>query len=193
MKDGREAQDKFFNHVASNYIAVDPAGFEGGMRVLNIDPPILTVRSFLTPEQCDALKRGAESSGRMERSAVGGHSVEGRTEIRTSSTLAATSEVNRHRTQTFNHARKNELTDVRALLLCPHPNQVLKATPQLDTALEDLLARARQLLPASPPRGPGMFSKPSGPDKISFELPQVAHYTQGECKQIHGRGARQLF
>ena len=67
--------------------------FEGSLRVLNLDPPVLTVTGFLPPEQCDALIHAAQASGRMTQSAVGGHNVDKKKEIRTSSTLAASAEV----------------------------------------------------------------------------------------------------
>ena len=42
------------------------------LRVLCIDPPILTVDDFLTHDECDALIDAAAASGEMKVSAVGG-------------------------------------------------------------------------------------------------------------------------
>ena len=43
-----------------------------GLRVLHIDPPVLTVDDFLTAEECDALVAAARESGEMKTSEVGG-------------------------------------------------------------------------------------------------------------------------
>ena len=167
--------------MATNYSIVNIAAFEGSLRVLNLDPPVLTMAGFLSPEQCDALIHAAQASGRMTQSAVGGHNVDKKKEIRTSSTLAASAEV-RQLALCLPHA----LPFLKAINPCPlpccchSPVQLLKEQPDLDAALEALLARARQLLPEGPPRGSNQFTKPSAPGQVSFELPQVAHYTQGE-------------
>jgi hypothetical protein len=58
------------------------------LRVLNIDPPILTVDDFLTPAECDALIDAARSSGEMKVSAVGGTENQN---IRTSKTCTLNS------------------------------------------------------------------------------------------------------
>ena len=92
-QDGPAAALKFTSHVAANYIEIDASPFAGKLRVLNVDPPIMTISDFLKPEQCDALCAAAHGSGRMAVSSVGGHNIERQKEIRTSRTLAATSEV----------------------------------------------------------------------------------------------------
>lgn len=43
-----------------------------GLKVLHIDPPVLTVDDFLTAEACDALVAAARDSGEMKSSEVGG-------------------------------------------------------------------------------------------------------------------------
>ena len=43
-----------------------------GLRVLNIDPPVVTVDDFLTGDECDDLIAAAGASGDMKVSAVGG-------------------------------------------------------------------------------------------------------------------------
>jgi hypothetical protein len=58
------------------------------LRVLNIDPPILTVDDFLTADECDALIDAARSSGEMKVSAVGGTENQN---IRTSKTCTLNS------------------------------------------------------------------------------------------------------
>jgi hypothetical protein len=63
-----------------------------GLRVQNIDPPVLTVEQFLPGELCDALREAAKASGKMKASGVGG-TGDLKDDIRTSSTLAITKEV----------------------------------------------------------------------------------------------------
>jgi collagen type III alpha len=65
-----------------------------GLRVQNIDPPVLTVEQFLPDEVCDALREAAKASGKMKVSGVGG-TGDLKDDIRTSSTLAITKEVRR--------------------------------------------------------------------------------------------------
>jgi collagen type III alpha len=63
-----------------------------GLRVQNIDPPVLTVEQFIPDEVCDALREAAKASGKMKTSGVGG-TGDLKDDIRTSSTLAITKEV----------------------------------------------------------------------------------------------------
>ena len=46
--------------MTSNYFKVDISAFDGDLRVMNVDPPVLTIGRFLSPEQCDALVAAAE-------------------------------------------------------------------------------------------------------------------------------------
>jgi|TARA_B110000967_G_scaffold32292_2_gene30734 prolyl 4-hydroxylase len=61
-----------------------------GLKVLHIDPPILTIDGFLTAEACDALIKAAGESGLMKTSGVGGAANEN---IRTSKTCTLDSEL----------------------------------------------------------------------------------------------------
>ena len=60
----------FGDLTAHDFLRVDVDA--PNLRVLCIDPPILTVDDFLTPDECDALIDAAASSGEMRVSAVGG-------------------------------------------------------------------------------------------------------------------------
>lgn len=130
-----------------------------GLRVLNIDPPVLTIEGFLGGDVCDALVHAARDSGRMAASRVGGAaSGSGAVpdEVRTSSSLAIT---------------KALLADV----------------PALRAPLQQLLQLAQALVAAG---GTGLdtsalgamsFNPPAGPQQLTPELPQVAHYLPGEA------------
>eukprot|EP00955_Chlamydomonas_euryale_P015696 167997-Chlamydomonas_euryale.AAC.5 len=76
--DGPEALARLSSHLSENYVAVDVAAFRGALRLLNVEPPVISVERLLTPEQCDALVAAADASGRMATSGVGGHNVGGK-------------------------------------------------------------------------------------------------------------------
>jgi hypothetical protein len=128
---------------------VDLSAFPGKIHMQNIDPPVLTVDGFLSGEQCDALVEAASSSNLMRQSAVGG--VSQNVDIRTSSTLAITSQV---------------LQD------CPSLKQALDALLHNATLLLQLGPDGLSLQSAP-------FKLPQRPGQICCELPQVARYTQG--------------
>mmetsp|Transcript_5053 Transcript_5053/g.10970 ORF Transcript_5053/g.10970 Transcript_5053/m.10970 type:complete len:348 (-) Transcript_5053:1543-2586(-) len=155
-QDGPQAQAAFASHLAQNFLSVDLDAYPGSIRVMNVDPPVLTVREFLSSEQCDALRQSAEASGRMAQSAVGGHNVQGRQDIRTSRTLAITSEVLRE--------HPDLAGAIEALLERAH--RLLPSTPRHAA-------------------GTAYFSKPAGPGQVTFELPQVAHYNPGQHFLTH--------
>ncbi len=60
------------------------------LKVLHIDPPVVTIDGFLTDEQCDALIKSAVESGLMKTSEVGGAD---NVNIRTSKTCTLDSEL----------------------------------------------------------------------------------------------------
>lgn len=58
-----------FSGLLTNYFL--PVNLDyPGLRILNIDPPVIAVQNFLTAEECDALRSAASGSGRMSRSQV---------------------------------------------------------------------------------------------------------------------------
>ena len=62
-----------------------------GLKVLHIDPPVVTVDEFLTAEECDALVAAARESGEMRTSEVGG--ADGASNVRTSRTCTLNSKL----------------------------------------------------------------------------------------------------
>jgi hypothetical protein len=122
-----------------------------GLRIMNIDPPVLTIDDFLPAATCDALVAAAGATGGMAQSKVGG-AGDVPTDMRTSSTLAITQSA-----------------------LKQHPalqqplEQLLSAAARLvvlGTDSQQLMAR--------------LCTPPSSPSQICPELPQVARYQPGE-------------
>ncbi|PNW80149.1 hypothetical protein CHLRE_08g379950v5 [Chlamydomonas reinhardtii] len=156
-REGPQAKGSFDGHLQGLFMPVNLD--HPGLRVLNIDPPVLTVDEFMSPEECDAIVAAATASGLMKQSGVGvgGYQVKDADNVRTSSTLAATTEV-----------------------LAQHAD--------LSAALNVMLARARGLLQGPLPpadAGAAAFARPSTPGQISFELPQVARYQPGQHFLTH--------
>ncbi|GLI68159.1 hypothetical protein VaNZ11_012497 [Volvox africanus] len=154
-REGSQARASFEGHLTSLFVPVNLD--QPGLRVLNIDPPVITVEGFMDPQECDDVIRTATESGLMRQSGlgVGGYQVKDLENVRTSSTLAATTEV-------------------------------LSQHPQLSSALNVMLSRARGLLRGPlPAEGPAAFSRPSQPGQVAFELPQVARYQPGQHFLTH--------
>ncbi|KAG2452417.1 hypothetical protein HYH02_002660 [Chlamydomonas schloesseri] len=156
-REGPQAKASFDGHLKGLFMPVNLD--HPGLRVLNIDPPLLTVEGFMSAEECDAVVAAATASGLMKQSGVGvgGYQVKDADNVRTSSTLAATTEV-----------------------LAQHAD--------LSSALNVMLERARGLLQGQLPpadAGAAAFARPSAPGQISFELPQVARYQPGQHFLTH--------
>ncbi|KAG2426452.1 hypothetical protein HXX76_011683 [Chlamydomonas incerta] len=157
---GREvpaAKASFDGHLSGLFMPVNLD--HPGLKVLNIDPPVITVDDFMSAAECDAVVAAATASGLMKQSGVGvgGYQVKDADNVRTSSTLAATAEV-----------------------LAQHAD--------LSAALGVMLARARGLVQGPLPAadaGAAAFARPSAPGQISFELPQVARYQPGQHFLTH--------
>ena len=81
-----EGMRAFGEMMRAEFMAVDLQSPD--LRVLNVDPPVLAVRDFLSAEECDALVDAARVSDELRQSAVGGAGGEN---IRTSRTLTLTS------------------------------------------------------------------------------------------------------
>ncbi|KAG2489961.1 hypothetical protein HYH03_011591 [Edaphochlamys debaryana] len=153
-KDGPQAKASFDAHLSGMFMPVNLD--YPGLRILNIDPPVIAVEELLSEAECDAIMDAAQASGLMKQSGlgIGGYAVQDEN-VRTSSTLAATSEV-------------------------------LGKHPQLNAALGVMLARARALLRGPlPADGPGAFARPSAAGQFAFELPQVARYQPGQHFLTH--------
>ncbi|EFJ42400.1 hypothetical protein VOLCADRAFT_107241 [Volvox carteri f. nagariensis] len=91
-REGPQARASFEGHLSSLFLPVNLD--HPGLRVLNIDPPVITVEGFLSAPECDGIVRSAADSGLMKQSGVGvsGYQVKDTENVRTSSTLAATAE-----------------------------------------------------------------------------------------------------
>jgi prolyl 4-hydroxylase len=151
-KEPPQARESLAGFLRSNFVPVNLS--YPGLRMQNIDPPVITVDNFLTAEQCDALVAAARGSNRMAKSAVGG--VTDDKDIRTSSTLAITRDV---------------------LQACPEVDAALQV---LLTNASTLM----QLGPEDFSLSNVMFTKPTKPGEITCELPQIAHYTQGRPRRL---------
>ncbi|KAF8070861.1 ALB3.1 [Scenedesmus sp. PABB004] len=154
-----DALSGFSASLAKGYLPVNLA--HPGLRVLNIDPPVITVDGFLPPDACDALVAAAAASGRMAASAVGG--AGGPADVRTSSTLALTRDV---------VAAVPELGPLLDAVLARAG--ALVGGPGLDCSA---LAA-----------GAASFARPTSPTQLAPELPQVAHYLPGQHFLAHEDG-----
>ena len=63
-----------------------------GLKVLHIDPPVVTVEGFLTADECDALIHAARDSGEMRTSEIGGAGAAS-ADVRTSRTCTLNSDL----------------------------------------------------------------------------------------------------
>jgi len=81
-----------------------------GLKVLHIDPPVVTVERFLTADECDALVNAARDSGEMRTSEIGGAGAAS-ADVRTSRTCALDSET------LTDHPTKRAILNATELLL----------------------------------------------------------------------------
>ena len=100
----------FGDLTAHDFLRVDVDAFQT-LRVLSIDPPVVSVDAFLTDEQCDDLVRSAEGSGELKVSAVGGAAEDAGANIRTSRTCTLNSPI------LTNHPTKRAILDAAERLL----------------------------------------------------------------------------
>ena len=101
----------FGDLTAHDFLRVDVDAFPETLRVLSIDPPVVSVDAFLTDEQCDDLVRSAEGSGELKVSAVGGAAEDAGANIRTSRTCTLNSPI------LTNHPTKRAILDAAERLL----------------------------------------------------------------------------
>lgn len=152
MAEGPQAMALLQNHLTGLFLDVNLE--YPGIRVLNIDPPVIVVDKFLSENECKAYIEAAIATKELKQSMVGGYVGSDKT-IRTSSTLAINSEVvSKHEA-----VRQN---------------------------LDLLLGRAVKLLPVGlPATSAAGFNKPTSPGQITLELPQIAHYLNGQHFSTH--------
>lgn len=122
-----------------------------GLRIMNIDPPVLTIDEFLPAATCDALVAAAAATGSLAPSKVGG-AGDVPADMRTSSTLAITQS---------------------ALKQHPALQQPLEQLLSAAARLVALGTDGQQLMAR-------LCTPPSSSSQICPELPQVARYQPGE-------------
>lgn len=140
--------------ISDNFLPVDLQAFPG-TRLLNIDPPIVSIPNFLPPEVCDGLVLGAVASAKMTPSGVAAYNAPDN--VRTSTTLPLTKDV---------------LPSGGALASVV--NEVLQRAMRL----------APLGLPTDV-QAPGTFLRPSKPEQWVYEQAQVTRYEQGEHFLAH--------
>lgn len=139
--------------LADNFIPVD-LSFPG-IRVLNIDPPVLAIDDFLPAETCDMLTSMAEASPALKPSGVAAYNAA--VDVRTSRTLPLTKDV-----------------------LQPGA----KLTQCVNEVLERAMRLLPLNLPTNA-SAPGMFQRPTAPGQFVYEQPQVTSYDQGQHFLAH--------
>eukprot|EP00198_Chlamydomonas_reinhardtii_P005012 XP_001694348.1 predicted protein [Chlamydomonas reinhardtii] len=137
-REGPQAKGSFDGHLQGLFMPVNLD--HPGLRVLNIDPPVLTVDEFMSPEECDAIVAAATASGLMKQSGVGvgGYQVKDADNVRTSSTLAATTEVARYQP---GGATKFDVLDIAVQ---PRKGKALLFFPAFSNGINDRWARMRR-------------------------------------------------
>jgi len=89
-----EAQASFEGFLNERFVPLNKE--MPGMRILNMDPPVVVVDDFLSAEECDTLVKAAAASQEMTASGVGGKGNL-TSDIRTSTTLPiSTAVLGRH-------------------------------------------------------------------------------------------------
>jgi len=145
----------FSSSVAKQFLPID---FQyPGLHVLNMDPPVFSVESFLPAEVCDELVQRAGASGQLARSqAVKDPNNPDAESMRTSSSLAINSEV-------------------------------MASHPKLKENYDEILRRVQKLIALDSWDGEvtKKFTKPSAPGQFVFELPQIARYKPKEHFLAH--------
>jgi hypothetical protein len=93
---GSDRGPTFAEHVGLTYMPINVT--DERIKVLNYDPPVMTIDGFLRDEVCDAIIEAAQQSGLMEQSKVGDGHVKSSDstavdDARTSSSVFVTAEV----------------------------------------------------------------------------------------------------
>jgi len=154
-----EARDAVIKVLSSDYVKVD-IDHHQGVRLLNLEPPVLTVDNFFSPEDCDNLIEAAEETGRLKISPVGGNyfgdggSADVSQQRRTSSSLII------DETLMTLHPKLRDITDM-------------------------IHEKASALLPDAEWSSPGKLPPPG---KFVFEQLQVARYEKGQHFLLHEDG-----
>jgi len=151
----KAGRDGFGNSVATQFLPINME-FEN-LSVLNLDPPIFSIKNFISEEDCDVMVQAAQISKKMEKSATGGGAGLP-ADMRTSTSLALNQEV-----------------------FAAQP----KLRAKLDAVLAK--ARQLVAVPSEDwdQQADGSFKRPSGAGAFAFELPQIARYAAGQHFLAH--------
>lgn len=125
------------------------------MSVVNVEPPVLTCKEFFDKDECDRLVQLALDTRKLQRSRVGGNE-DNDEGIRTSTSLAI-------------------------------DTALLASQPKLKEKVQGLLAcieKMLDILESDKDSNFGKFKHPK-PNKVTFELPQIARYEKGQHFLMH--------
>lgn len=125
------------------------------MSVVNVEPPVLTCREFFDKKECDRLVQLALDTKKLQRSRIGGNEEKDEG-IRTSTSLA-----------------------IDTALLASQPKLKEKVQMLLE-CIESML----DLVDSDKDPNFGKFKHPQ-PNKVTFELPQIARYEKGQHFLMH--------
>eukprot|EP00197_Chlamydomonas_leiostraca_P008623 CAMPEP_0202859306 /NCGR_PEP_ID=MMETSP1391-20130828/1480_1 /ASSEMBLY_ACC=CAM_ASM_000867 /TAXON_ID=1034604 /ORGANISM="Chlamydomonas leiostraca, Strain SAG 11-49" /LENGTH=446 /DNA_ID=CAMNT_0049538329 /DNA_START=155 /DNA_END=1495 /DNA_ORIENTATION=+ len=146
----------FHEQMVSRFIGIDLD--YPGLRVLHLDPPVITVDNFLAPEVCQSLMDQASATGCMTVSKIGGGNAG----------AAGANEYDARRTST-------------SMLLDP---RILGQYHGLRTLIARFHDSARKLMAPAGTHWGKMGVLPS-PRQYCFESPQVAKYEAGQHFLAH--------
>ncbi|GLI68286.1 hypothetical protein VaNZ11_012646 [Volvox africanus] len=144
--------------LARDFMAVDLRW--PGLRLLHLDPPVITVDNFLTGEQCDQIVQQAELSGRMQASRIGASNV----------------------SSLYGNASSSRRTST-GMMVTPGV-----AGPIMDTVVSELQFRGKKLLRAGDGPAWGPSSKMPHSGQYCYEALQVARYDMGQHFLAHEDG-----
>ncbi|KAG2454686.1 hypothetical protein HYH02_000524 [Chlamydomonas schloesseri] len=132
-----------------------------GLRLLHLDPPVLTVDGFLPDHVCDAMIAAAEASGRMVGSRIGAGNA---------SAAYGPNAASARRTS-------------RGMMVTPGV-----AGPAMDGVVSELHTRGKKLLRAGEGPAWGISGKLPRPRQYCYEALQVTRYDAGQHFLAHEDG-----
>eukprot|EP00877_Chromochloris_zofingiensis_P009202 jgi/Chrzof1/4535/Cz14g17110.t1 len=126
-----------------------------GLKVLHVDPVVVTVDNFMSNEQCQELIQHIETTGLLQASKIGAGNA---------AAVSGSVEYNARRTS-------------NSMLVT---SSVQAQHPALKSIFEDIHHQAWQLLDAGNGRGWGRAGRMPAAGQYCFECPQVARYHTGQ-------------
>ncbi|KAG2436497.1 hypothetical protein HXX76_006796 [Chlamydomonas incerta] len=132
-----------------------------GLRLLHLDPPVITVDGFLPHDVCDDMVRAAEASGRMVGSRIGAGNV---------AAAYGPNALSARRTS-------------RSMMVTPGV-----AGPAMDGVVSELHSRGKKLLRSAEGPAWGISGKLPRPRQYCYEALQVTRYDAGQHFLAHEDG-----